>query len=279
MTAAIIRSVSQLKHAAGILFLFFLVSAILGMGFFKGALKQRCFYVTTPDSPPELYRNVSLMEFVDQWTVAFGDFTTSPRSLEVLMPTLRFLNLSAVNLSAATFSPGLKSAIEQQALRDNMWRFAVPACGRPGLLSCDESYIPPLCTDPVDAKDRISLGGYQCPPDENGNLAVCRTTVPFFEVPNNNPPLFKGWCEFATCSWLVMWGAFALRVGSLACRVNFDNIGTSFLTIFQVLTQSSWADMMCPLCHCHPSYRPPTGRPPAPNPLPAGGAPTFRTAL
>jgi hypothetical protein len=27
-------------------------------------------------------------------------------------------------------------------------------------------------------------------------------------------------------------------------RVNFDNIGTAFLTIFQVLTQSSWGDMM-----------------------------------
>ena len=191
-----------MKHALGILFLFFLVFAILGVGFFKGSLKHRCFYGTTPDSPPYMYRNMSLKDFRAEWTAAFGDFWTSARSLDILSPTLDRLNLSASvfvvdpewNETMQALQRSVLSTVENQAYADNLWRLALPACGDQGFLSCDESYIPPLCTDPVDAKDRISLGGYQCPPGDDGSLTVCRASSPFFEVPNNNPPYFKGWC-------------------------------------------------------------------------------------
>ena len=204
VTGAIIGSVSQLKHALGILFLFFLVFAILGVGFFKGSLKHRCFYGTTPDSPPYMYRNMSLKDFRAEWTSAFGDFRVSPgtRALEILSPTLDRLNLSASvffvdpewSESRQALQRSVLSTVENQAYADNLWRLALPACGHQGFLSCDESYLPPLCTDPVDAKGRISLGGYQCPPGDDGSLTVCRASSPFFEVPNNNPPLFLGWC-------------------------------------------------------------------------------------
>ena len=209
VTGAIIRSVSQLKHASGILFLFFLVFAILGVGFFKGTLKHRCFYETTPDlynSTPSLYRNMSRKEFFAEWTTAIGDFMTSTRSLQILSPILNRLNVSVVKLTSDLLAnASLKSEVEEQAYADNLWRVGRPGCDGPvvpggpenlgpGLLLCDELYIPPLCADPVDAKDRISAGGYQCQPDNNGFRTVCRASSPFFEVPNNNPPYFKGWC-------------------------------------------------------------------------------------
>ena len=206
---AILRSVSQLRHASGILFVFFLVAAVLGMGFFKGTLKQRCFYETTPDmfnNTPPLYRNMSREEFFAEWSTAIGDFTTSPRSLEILSPILSRLNLSAIQLTSALLAnASLKSEVEEEAYTDNLWRVGRPGCdgpalpggpqnSGPGLLPCDELYIPPLCVDPIDAKGRIRAGGYQCQPDNNGFRTVCRASSPFFEVPTNNPPYFKGWC-------------------------------------------------------------------------------------
>jgi hypothetical protein len=193
VTAAIIRSVSELKHVLGIIFLFFLILGILGMGMFKGTLKQRCFYATTPDSLPDIYQNLSIEQFSAEWTDAFGDLM-SARSREILSPTLKRLKVPQ-NLSRKDFlgDPGLVSKIETQAYADNLWRLARPACDGPGLQSCDELYLPPLCTNPVDAKDRINAGGHQCQPDNNGFVTVCRASSPFFEVPNQNPPLFQGW--------------------------------------------------------------------------------------
>ena len=194
VTGAIIRSVSELKHILGILFIFFLVFGILGMGLFKGSLKQRCFYATTPDSSPDMYQNVSTEQFTAQWAGAFGDLM-STRSLELLSPSLQSLNVSQ-NMSRRAFfgDPGLVSKVEHQAYTDNIWRLALPACDGPDFQPCDESFIPPLCTNPVDVPERLSLGGYECPRGANGSLTVCRASSPFFEVPNNNPPYFKGWC-------------------------------------------------------------------------------------
>ena len=202
VTTAIIRSISQLKHAVGIILIFVLVFAILGVGLFKGSLKHRCFYVTSPDSPRHMYESMSLKEFRAEWTTAFGDFATSAQSLKMLSPTLHRLNLSVNALlldpdwdeSRKSVHFSLLSTIETQAYVDNLWRLALPACDAPGLLDCDESYLPPLCQDPVDVTDRVSLGGYQCPPGANGSFTVCRASSPFFQVPNKNPPYFNGWC-------------------------------------------------------------------------------------
>lgn len=192
VSAAIIRAVGQLKHAVGIMVLFFVVFAILGMGLFQGSLMQRCFYDTSPDSSSYMYLNMSREDFFRAWTNVFGDLT-SIRSLEILSPTLHRLNLS--NLTARTnVDPSLRSMIEQHAYADNLWRLARPACDGPGLLPCDESYIPPLCQNPVDIANRLSLGGYQCPRETNDSLTVCRAFTPFFKLPNNNPPYFNGWC-------------------------------------------------------------------------------------
>ena len=182
MSAAIIRSISQLKHSMAILFCFFLGFAIVGMGLFTGTLRQRCFYLTSPDSPPARHQNISGPEFSARWTDAFGELT-SPRSMKILSPTLKRLNLS-------DNADVLQSAkIREQAYNDNLWRLALPACGSRGLPNCNE-----LCTNPVDASSHTSLGGKECP-DTNGSRTVCRATLPFFGEQNANSQLFQGWCE------------------------------------------------------------------------------------
>lgn len=209
VASAIIRALSQLRHAMAILFCFFLVAGIVGMGFFKGALRQRCFYETSPDSPPTMYRNISGQEFSAQWMAAFGELT-SAQSMKILSPTLKRLNLSEKDLSAESEwlgSTQLPTLVRRQAYVDNLWRLALLACGSPGLPDCETVYAIPtdICTRPVDASDHVSLGGRECPV-VNGSRTICRVGAPFFGEPNKNPTRFEGWCV-RVCHFLMQHGA------------------------------------------------------------------------
>ena len=164
-----------------ILFCYFLVFAIIGMGFFKGSLRQRCFYVTSPDSPATMYENITAEEFAAKWTAAFGELT-SAASMTMLSPTLKRVNLSEKEYSSAADAFQL-ALVREQAYHDNVWKLALPSCGSTDLPGCDE-----LCTGAG------GLGGNTCP-DVNGSRTVCRTKVPFFGMQIPNPEMFEGWCD------------------------------------------------------------------------------------